>query len=174
MLNKKNILSVLHAPLFLPFSRRTQLVCDVLTFTLTSFSDKWLIYLAISPKCLLDTPVCHPVQKMPHFTDKSAILRQKVWDYFIANSFRLHHGRTSGLFSGLDPIRDPFFKKKISSNSVGNSTVFWWKWAINYLNSFKIGQMTCLFKISCHWPNGQKFKPISCLSGANEKKSVFK
>ena len=105
VLNKKNILSVLHAPLFLPFSRRTQLVCDVLTFTLTSFSDKWLIHLAMSPKCLLDTPVCHPVQKMPHFTDKSAIFRQKVWDYFIANSFRLHHGGTSGLFSGLDPLK---------------------------------------------------------------------
>ena len=53
VLNKKNILSVLHAPLFLPFSRRTQLVCDVLTFTLTSFSDKWLINLAMSPKCPL-------------------------------------------------------------------------------------------------------------------------
>ena len=111
VLNKKNILSVLHAPLFLPFSRRTQLVCDVLTFTLTSFSDKWLIHLAMSPKCLLDTPVCHPVQKMPHFTDKSASFRQKVWDYFIANSFRLHHGGICGLFSGLDPTWTLSFSK---------------------------------------------------------------
>ena len=67
----------------------------------------------MSPKCLLDTPVCHPVQKMPHSTDKSATFRQKSWDYFIANFFRLHHGGTSGVFSGLDPIRELFLSKKI-------------------------------------------------------------
>jgi hypothetical protein len=68
----------------------------------------------VSPKCLHDTPVCHPVQKMPHFTDKSATFRQKVWDYFIADSFRLHHGGTSGVFSGLDPIRELFcFKNNL-------------------------------------------------------------
>ena len=66
----------------------------------------------MSPKCLLDTPVCHPVQKMPHFTDKSATFRQKVWDYFIANSFRLHHDGICGLFSGLDPIGELFFLNK--------------------------------------------------------------
>jgi len=173
VLNKKNIFSVLHAPLFLSFSRRTQLVYDVLTFTLTSFSDKWLINTAMSPKCLLDTPVCHPVQKMPHFTDKSAILRQKVWDYFIANSFRLHHGGISGLFRGLDPIREPFFLNQISSITVINSTVFWWKWAINHLNSFKIVQMTGIFKIWRGRPNCQKFKSKSRLSRANEKIQFF-
>ena len=96
MLNKKNILSVLHAPLFLVVFKRTDLLVTRPTFT-------FLLHLAMSPKRLLDTPVCHPEQKMPHFTDKSAIFRQKVWDYFIANSFRLHHGGTSGLLTGLDP-----------------------------------------------------------------------
>ena len=48
---------------------------------------------------------------MPHFTGKSATFRQKVWDYFIANYFRLHHGGTSGVFSGLDPIRELFCLK---------------------------------------------------------------
>ena len=105
VLNKKNILSVLHAPLFLPFSRRTQLVCDVLTFTLTSFSDKWLIYLAISPNASLILKTAIQYKTCHILLDKSAILRQKVWDFFIANSFPLHHGGTSVVFGGLDPIR---------------------------------------------------------------------
>jgi hypothetical protein len=115
MCNLRKIQSFVYTyPCFSYFSICPLLMGTPLTFIFISSPKLWLIQLAVSPKCLLSTPVWHPVQKMAHFKVKSATFRQKTWDYLIVNYFRLPHGGTSGIISGPYPIRGNFlFQKNI-------------------------------------------------------------
>ena len=83
VLNKKNILSVLHAPLFHAFSRRTQLVCDVLNFSFTSLSIK------VTNPLVNVTKMPPSYSSLPSSTKNATFYWQKC--YFEAKSLGLFY-----------------------------------------------------------------------------------